>query len=401
MNTLILVLSLLACALASPAPYVVSRSPAVQFSRSNTEILGQINQLNDDGTYTFGYESADGSFRVENRDIDGYVNGKYGYVDANGQVQEFEYVAGSTNGEAIGFQARGTAIPVTNTRAQGFPVLSSAVSVDQKFQDYEYSSVDDDRDGFPDNLFDGSFGTRNVVKPNIVRLTGGQTYNENTSPILRAVGNPSKVSVQPSVVRLATASQTPSSVVRVVNPGRNTQKSVVRLATPSNTVRFVNPAQVSNQQQQIVRLSNTAKSVMQPARLAGGGYQVVRQRQQQPQQQFVQVAAAGQSLLRSPSSYYTSNYGGQRFVSRSPVRSSGRLNPFFGGVATTTNSNVRDNFGSLMIRDNNKLTSTSSFAPSSVQTVFIDSDDFDDLNDFDDDFDDDDSFIVGSSAFLG
>jgi hypothetical protein len=85
----IVVLSLLACALASPAPYVVSRSPAVQFSRSNTEILGQINQLNDDGTYTFGYESADGSFRVENRDIDGYVSGKYGYVDANGQVQEF------------------------------------------------------------------------------------------------------------------------------------------------------------------------------------------------------------------------------------------------------------------------------------------------------------------------
>ncbi len=308
-----------------------------------------------------------------------------------------EYVAGSTNGQAIGFQARGTAIPETN-RAQGFPVLyPSAVSVDQKFQDYEYASVDDDRDGFPDNLFDGSFGTRNVVKPNIVRLTGSQAQStyESTSPILRAVVNPPKVSVQPSVVRLASSSQTPSSVVRVVNPARNPQKSVVRLTTPSNTVRFVNPAQVSNQQQQIVRL-NTPKAVIQPARLAGGSYQVVRQRQQP--QQFVQVAAGHQSLLRSPS-YYTSNYGGQRFVSRSPVRSSGRLNPFFGGVATT--SNVRDHFGSLVIRDNNKL--TTSFAPSSVQTVFIDSDDFDDLNDFDDDFDDDDdSFLVGSSAaFLG
>jgi hypothetical protein len=53
-----------------------------------------------------------------------------------------------------------------------------------------------------------------------------------------------------------------------------------------------------------------------------------------------------------------------------------------------------------MIRDNNKPTAT--FSPaSSVQTVFIDSDDFDDLNDFDDDFDDDDSFLVDSSAFLG
>ena len=50
-----------------------------------------------------------------------------------------------------------------------------------------------------------------------------------------------------------------------------------------------------------------------------------------------------------------------------------------------------------MIRDNNKPTAT--FSPaSSVQTVFIDSDDFDDLNDFDDD---DDSFLVDSSAFLG
>ena len=80
----------MACAFATPAPYVVSRSPAIQFnSRSNTEILGQINQHNEDGTYTFGYESADGSFRVENRDIDGFVSGKYGYVDLNGQLQEF------------------------------------------------------------------------------------------------------------------------------------------------------------------------------------------------------------------------------------------------------------------------------------------------------------------------
>lgn len=307
-------------------------------------------------------------------------------------------MAGSTNGQALGYQARGTAIPETN-RAQQFPVIyPSAVSVDQKFQDYEYSSVDDDRDGFPDNVFDGSLGTRNVVKQNIVRLTGNQAQ---TSPILRAVVNPAKGSVQPSVVRLATSSQSPS-VVRVVNPVRNTQQSVIRLAsgaqtsygTPSNSVRFVNPAQVSNQQQ-IVRLNTPKKkTVIQPARLAAaGGYEVVRQRQPQ----FVQV---GQSVLRSP--YYSNYGGGQRFVSRLPVRSSGRLNPFFGGVAAT---NVgRDSFGNLMIRDNNKPTAT--FSPaSSVQTVFIDSDDFDDLNEFDDDFDDDDqddAFVAGRSpVFIG
>jgi hypothetical protein len=86
----------LACAVAAPAPepYVStssfdSTSRGIQFSSANAKILGQINQHNEDGSYTFGYESEDGSFRIENRDIDGYVSGKYGYVDANGQVQEF------------------------------------------------------------------------------------------------------------------------------------------------------------------------------------------------------------------------------------------------------------------------------------------------------------------------
>ena len=299
-------------------------------------------------------------------------------------INFIEYVAGSTNGQAIGYQARGTAIPET-LRAQGFPVLyPSAVSLDQKYQDYEYSSVDDNRDGFPDNIFEGSFDTRNVGKPNIVRLTGSRAQSsfESTSPILRAVVNPSKVSVQPSVVRLASSYQTPSAVVRVLNPSRTTQKSGVRLTPPSSNFRFVNPAQVSSQQQ-IFRL-NTPKTVIQPARLAGGGYQVVRQRQPQ-------VVQVDQSPLRSP---YYSNYGGQRFVSRSPVHSSGRLSPFFGGVGT----NARDSIESLMIRDNNKpITNFSQPA----QTVFIDSDDFEDLDDLDVDFDNDDSFLVDSPVFLG
>lgn len=79
----------LACAFAAPTPYVVSRSPAIQFSSSNTDILGQMNQHNEDGSYTFGYESADGSFRVENRDVDGFVTGKYGYIDPIGELHEF------------------------------------------------------------------------------------------------------------------------------------------------------------------------------------------------------------------------------------------------------------------------------------------------------------------------
>lgn len=86
----------LAYAFAAPAPepYVStstsdSISRGIQYSSANAKILGQISQHNEDGSYTFGYESEDGSFRVENRDIDGFVSGKYGYIDANGQIQEF------------------------------------------------------------------------------------------------------------------------------------------------------------------------------------------------------------------------------------------------------------------------------------------------------------------------
>ncbi len=50
-------------------------------------ILKQINQINDDGSYTFGYENGDGSFRVETKDVNGYIRGKYGYIDLEGRMQ--------------------------------------------------------------------------------------------------------------------------------------------------------------------------------------------------------------------------------------------------------------------------------------------------------------------------
>ncbi len=36
---------------------------------------------NEDGSYTYGYEAADGSFKLETRHPDGRVEGKYGYLD--------------------------------------------------------------------------------------------------------------------------------------------------------------------------------------------------------------------------------------------------------------------------------------------------------------------------------
>jgi len=65
-------------------------------------ILKQINEHNEDGSYTYGYEAADGTFKLETRFVDGTVQGKYGYIDANGEVKIIEYGA-----DAMGFQPQG------------------------------------------------------------------------------------------------------------------------------------------------------------------------------------------------------------------------------------------------------------------------------------------------------
>lgn len=64
-------------------------------------IIKQINRVNEDGTYTFGYEAADGSFKIETRDVMGNVKGMFGFVDDQGELKRVSYTA--SNG--TGFQA--------------------------------------------------------------------------------------------------------------------------------------------------------------------------------------------------------------------------------------------------------------------------------------------------------
>ena len=81
---------------------------AVNADDSNSvPILRQINRVNDDGSYTFGFEAEDGSFRIETRDNNGNVKGKYGYVDETGEIKTVEYSAG----KEVGFSASGTHLP--------------------------------------------------------------------------------------------------------------------------------------------------------------------------------------------------------------------------------------------------------------------------------------------------
>jgi hypothetical protein len=64
------------------------RKPAVGTTRNYSHI-------NEDGSFTFGYEGEDGSFKEETRGTDCVVRGKYGYVDPDGVRREFTYVSGN------------------------------------------------------------------------------------------------------------------------------------------------------------------------------------------------------------------------------------------------------------------------------------------------------------------
>merc|ERR1712038_1152812 len=77
---------------------VIVGSVAGQLAGTDTEtqttpvpILRYLDRQNDDGSYTFGYEAADGTYKIEKRLTNGSIMGKYGYIDANGDPQETVY----------------------------------------------------------------------------------------------------------------------------------------------------------------------------------------------------------------------------------------------------------------------------------------------------------------------
>lgn len=67
---------------------------------------------NEDGSYTYGYEAADGSFKLETRFPDGLVQGKYGYIDIDtGEIKVIEYGADMLGFQPVGDLPEGIVIP--------------------------------------------------------------------------------------------------------------------------------------------------------------------------------------------------------------------------------------------------------------------------------------------------
>ena len=88
---------------------------------------------NEDGSYTYGYEGSDGSFKLETRFADGRVQGKYGYIDVNGEVKIIEYGADAMGFRPEGDLPEGIIIPP--------PVEGDCTDADGKecdYNDYDY-----------------------------------------------------------------------------------------------------------------------------------------------------------------------------------------------------------------------------------------------------------------------
>ncbi|CAL7943901.1 unnamed protein product [Xylocopa violacea] len=94
-------------------------------------ILKQINKHNEDGSYSYGYEAADGSYKIESKYPTGEVYGKYGFVDDTGNIREVEYGASRR-----GFEPAGPGINVPPPTLTGNSIASSnAVEDDGQYRE--------------------------------------------------------------------------------------------------------------------------------------------------------------------------------------------------------------------------------------------------------------------------
>merc|ERR1712226_1300199 len=73
-------------------------SEALLETSTPVPILRYIDSQNADGSYTYGFEGADGTYKIETRLADGQVRGKYGYYDPEGVLREATYGATKEGG---------------------------------------------------------------------------------------------------------------------------------------------------------------------------------------------------------------------------------------------------------------------------------------------------------------
>jgi len=133
-------------------------------STTPVPILRQVNQQNEDGSFTYGYENADGTYKIETRDASGQVKGKYGYYDNEGTLREIEYGANKH-----GFNPSGTGINIP-------PQVIPSSSHDIEDDDGSYRPPGPGQDGAYDRFkYENQQGDlEQQPRPQIVQLSQQQ-----------------------------------------------------------------------------------------------------------------------------------------------------------------------------------------------------------------------------------
>ncbi|CAB3367930.1 Hypothetical predicted protein [Cloeon dipterum] len=186
---------------ASLAAVVLGLSP----STTPVPILKQINRHNDDGSYSYGYEGADGSFKIETKYTTGEVYGKYGYIDSDGERREIEYGASKR-----GFEPAGTGINVPPVS-----VGSSANQVDNS-DDYDDGSYREDPRIY--NEYEPQY-TGNNPNPANRRLAPASTAVFGARPVAAAPAPaPVRAVPQQQPVYQQRVYSAPAAPVAAVNP---------------------------------------------------------------------------------------------------------------------------------------------------------------------------------------
>ncbi|KAK7602657.1 hypothetical protein V9T40_006631 [Parthenolecanium corni] len=199
---------------ASRARTEAPKAPPVQTIRN-------YNKINDDGSFTFGYEAADGSFKEETRGTDCVVRGKYGYVDPDGNKREFTYVSGNPcDPNAISQEDEDEIkdkanedenIPANIPRRPGYVVrpLTKTKPATTLFSQ-SFNNDDVGRDDESNHLVE--------IRPTARPLVQSTTLDEDTAQLLRSTVRPVARVTYPSTTRFAakqsTAENQPATTYR-------------------------------------------------------------------------------------------------------------------------------------------------------------------------------------------
>merc|ERR1712027_107957 len=128
---------------AGPCAWTTPQFPSLTPTTTPVPILRYIDKQNTDGSYTYGFEGADGTYKLETRFADGRVKGKYGYIDPEGVLREASY--GAEAGRGFEPEIQGVELPpptiVQEIQNEIPQTLQPAVQSPQRFKNFRAQTV--------------------------------------------------------------------------------------------------------------------------------------------------------------------------------------------------------------------------------------------------------------------